>query len=137
MVKREVLERRLKKLDEYIKILKTLQKYKFEEFSSDPEHYGSAERFLQLAIESINDIGNHIIADEALGMVKSYADIPTILFEKGYIDQRLKEIWIRMIGFRNTLVHDYTDVDIKIVHDVLQKNVEDFAVFTEVFAALL
>ena len=46
MVRPEVVRKRLNKLDEYLSILQGLQKYSFSEFAEDPEHYGSAERFL-------------------------------------------------------------------------------------------
>ena len=59
MVRAEVIRKRLNKLDEYLGILRGLQKYGFEEFISDPEHYGSTERFLQLGIEAVTDMGNH------------------------------------------------------------------------------
>ena len=55
MIRGEVIRKRLNKLDEYLFILRGLQKYSFDEFVHDPEHYGSAERFLQLAIEAIMD----------------------------------------------------------------------------------
>ncbi len=51
----------------------------FEEFIRDPEHYGSAERFLQLGIDAITGIGSHVIADLALGVVNWHSDIPAIL----------------------------------------------------------
>ena len=66
MVRAEVIRKRLNKLDEYLAILRGLQKYSFEEFIRDPEHYGSAERFLQLGIEAITDIGSHVIAELTL-----------------------------------------------------------------------
>ena len=59
-----------------------LRKYSLEGFVHDPEHYGSAERFLHLAIESILDMGNHIIADLDPGIVNWYSDIPSISFSK-------------------------------------------------------
>ncbi len=31
-----------------------------------------------------------------------------------------------MVGFRNTLVHDYVEIDRKIVFDTLQNNLDDF-----------
>jgi len=65
--------------------------YQAEESLADPERYGSAERFLQLAIEAITDMGNHVIAEMALGVVNSYGDIPAILAEKGYIDASSEE----------------------------------------------
>ncbi len=55
--------KRINKLDEYLSILNKLQIYSFEEFLANPERYGSAERFLHLAIEAIIDMANHIIAD--------------------------------------------------------------------------
>ena len=69
MVRQQVISKRLKKLDEYLVILNKLRRYSYEEFISDPEHYGSVERFLQLALETIADIGNYIISDLELGEV--------------------------------------------------------------------
>ena len=125
MVKPEVIRKRFNKLDEYLEILKKLQSYTHSEFLSDPEHYGSAERFLHLSIESLTDVGNHIIAEEGLGVVNWYSDIPDILSSKKIINTELKEIWIKMIGFRNTLVHEYIDIDLDIVYDVLQNGLND------------
>ena len=100
MVKVEVIRKRLNKLDGYLKILEEIKKYSFEEFISDPEHFGSAERFLQLSIEIVNDIGNHIVADEDLGMVNWQSDIPEILNGKKIVPDSLKLKWIKIIGFR-------------------------------------
>jgi Uncharacterized conserved protein, COG2445 len=107
MVRPDVIRKRLEKLDEYLAILRQLQKYSYDEFVSNPERYGSAERFLQLAIESINDLGNHVVAESGLGNVDWYSDIPHRLREGGLIDASQEETWIKMIGFRNILVHDY------------------------------
>ncbi len=137
MIRTEIIRKRLNKLDEYLTILRRIQRYTFEEFVGDPERYGSAERFLQLAIEAVNDMGNHVIAALGLGTVNWYSDIPTILMEKGYISPDMAEKWIRMIGFRNTLVHDYLDVDRRIVYQVLQEGLKDLEAFRETFAHFL
>ena len=137
MIRPEVIRKRLNKLDEYLSILKKLQKYNLEEFISDPEHYGSAERFLHLSIEAITDIGNHIVAEMNLGLVNWYSDIPILLSEKGIITENLKEVWIRMIGFRNTLVHEYIDIDRKIVYEILQNNLKDIEALKKSFAQFL
>jgi len=79
MVRHEILRKRMNKLDEYLAILRQLQRYARDEFLSDPEHYGSAERFLHLAIEALLDMGNHVIADDNLGAVDWYSDVPKIL----------------------------------------------------------
>ena len=137
MIRVEVIRRRLQHLDEYLQILHHLRGYSLEEFSSDPERYGSAERFLQLAIESLADIGSHVVADLELGTVESYRDIPSILAEHEYITPELRERWIKMLGFRNILVHDYMDIDRRIVYEVLQKELSDIKELCRVFAQFL
>jgi len=137
VVRVEVIRRRLNKLDEYLAILYGLRRYSLAEFTADPERYGSTERFLQLAIEALSDIGNHLVADLDLGVVDSYSDIPYLLYEADYIDMDMREKWIRMIGFRNILVHDYLDVDRKLVYEILQKNLDDINALRSVFAQFI
>ena len=136
-IKAEVLRKRLNKLDEYLAILRGLQKYSFDEFIADPQRYGSVERFLHLAIEAINDMGNHVVAELDLGEVNWYSDIPALLVRADYIDDSLQEKWIRMIGFRNTLVHEYIEIDRKIVHDVLRNSLGDLEELRRTFAQFL
>jgi uncharacterized protein YutE (UPF0331/DUF86 family) len=137
MVKPEVVRRRFEKLDEYLTILNRLKKYSYEDLISDPEHYGSAERFLHLAIEAITDVCNHIIAEEQLGVINWYGDIPSILATEKVISAEQRDIWIRMIGFRNTLVHEYIDVDLEIVYRVLQEGLPDLKAIRRSLAAYL
>ncbi len=137
MVNKEVIRKRLNKLDEYVAVLGDLQKYTREEFLENPERYGSAERFLQLAVEALIDLGNHVIADLGLGEVDSYADIPSLLTGEGHLEESAKEKWIQMIGFRNILVHEYLDIDRGIVYDVLKERLGDFGELRKTFARFL
>ncbi len=137
MVDASVIIRRLKKLDSYLAILQSLQNYDKEAFLSTPEYYGSAERFLHLSIEALLDIGNHLIADQNLGEVRWYRDIPEILNKKGIINDQQEKTWIRMIGFRNALVHDYLDIDRSIVFDVLNKHLNEIDDIKKQFVSLL
>ncbi len=137
MVRREVLYKRLTKLDEYLAILRGLQRYELEELLANPERYGSTERFLQLAIEALTDMGNHLVADLELGVVNCYRDIPSLLLNAGYLSADLEEKWFRMMGFRNTLVHDYLEIDRNIVYDILQHHLEDLVAIKNVIAGFL
>ncbi len=137
MVDAEVVQRRLERLDEYLTILERLRGYSYEAFVADPEHYGSAERFLQLSIELVNDLGNHVVADEGLGAVAVTADIPRLLAEQGMLTQELVDRWVRLIGFRNILVHEYLEIDRRLVYEHLRDRLGDFAALRRVFAGLL
>jgi uncharacterized protein YutE (UPF0331/DUF86 family) len=125
MVKHELLRRKLAALGETLQILKKCSRYSLEEFISEPERYGSAERFLQVAIEILDDIGSHIVSDDGLGSIDNYADIPRLLFANGRIGEKSRESWIQMIGFRNLLVHGYAKIDRSIVYRVVCEGLAD------------
>lgn len=137
MVRKELIQKRLKKLVEYLDILRGLQVHSYDEFIGNPQYFGSTERFLQLAIEVINDIGSHLVADLGLGEINWYSDIPTLLTEKGYIAAEMRDKWIRMIGFRNILVHEYLEIDRRIVYDVLQHGLDDMEALEKQFVQFL
>ena len=42
-----------------------------------------------------------------------------------------------MIGFRNALVHDYVDIDRRIVYEALQHRLEDIEALRRVFAQFI
>ncbi|MFB3131418.1 MAG: DUF86 domain-containing protein [Rhodothermales bacterium] len=127
----------MNKLDEYLAILENARRYSWEEFAGDPERYGSVERFLHLSLEALQDMGNHVIADLELGFVNRSRDIPEIFAKQGWINEGLKEKWIRMIGFRNILVHDYLEVDRRIVYEMLQNRLVDLKQIRDVFVRFL
>ena len=137
MVDKEIVRRRLERLDGYVTILESLRRYDFDEFIADPEHYGSAERFLQVSIEILIDLGNHVIAEEGHGAVESYGDIPVVLQKKGLIGNDLCERWVRMIGFRNILVHEYLDVDRRLVYEAVHEKLSDLRELQSIFARLM
>jgi uncharacterized protein YutE (UPF0331/DUF86 family) len=82
-------------------------------------------------------MGNHVIADLDLGTVQWYSDIPTILAERGGLSPELRGRWIRMIGFRNIPVHEYLDLDRRIVYEALQHGLGDLERLRDFFASFL
>lgn len=126
MVKREIILERSQKCNKYLEQLENIVKdVEFEEFNTNPLLYGSAERFLHLSIEALIDIGNHIISDDNLGRVDVYKDIAIILAENGYLSEKEKNLFIRIIAFRNILVHDYMDLDRDVIFNLLKNNLAD------------
>jgi len=121
----DVFERRTRRFEEVLGILEGLAETPWERFTTDPEKYGSTERFLQLAVGVLDDLGAHVVARARLGPVSSYGDVPARLMDAGHLTESQARTWRRIIGFRNVLVHDYLDVDLTIVYDVLQNRLGD------------
>jgi uncharacterized protein YutE (UPF0331/DUF86 family) len=121
----DVFERRTRRFVETLEILERLRNTPWERFSSDPEKYGSAERFLQVAVEVLDDLGAHLVARFGAGPVERYRDIPDRLLAAGRLTDEQADVWRRVIGFRNVIVHNYLDVDRAIVFEILTNSLED------------
>ena len=124
-----LIEEKLSRLREYLRYLKELRDVPLETFLTDFRSRGAAERYLQLAIESVIDIGSEIISSLQLPKPERYKDIPKTLDEAGIIPKRLSHELTRMIGFRNILVHDYAVIDRELEHEFLRERLSDFEAY--------
>ncbi|MEW5949503.1 MAG: DUF86 domain-containing protein [Thermodesulfobacteriota bacterium] len=85
---------------------------------------------LQRAAEQAIDLANHVIKKRKLGLPKESRESFLILAREHVIPVELAEKLKGMVGFRNILVHEYQDVDIKIMVDVIEHHLGDLIVFT-------
>lgn len=131
MINSSVINSRISKLKEYIKILRDLSKKKKDDFISDYKIYGLAERYLQVSIESVLDIGNHIISRLELEKPETYQDILLILGKNSVIPKDFAKKIAKMAGFRNILVHGYSDIDENLVYNQIQSGISDFEEFMQ------
>ena len=120
---------KLGRLDGYTKYLTDIQKVNKRAFVADYHFYGLAERYLQLSIEILLDIGKLAILSENLRKPEDNQDIFAVLYENKMIPKKLLERLIGIANFRNILVHDYEKIDREIVYQKLQKNLNDFKAF--------
>jgi len=128
---------KLGKMREYQGFLKELQKISMKDFTSDFKTRGAVERYLQVSVECIVDIGNEIISSLQLRRPERYRDIPYILAEAKIIPKAFAERVASMIGFRNLLVHDYASININLVYEFLQTKLPDFEAFSKYIAKWL
>lgn len=134
MTDRETVQKKLEHLSKYTDFLNSMRKYSEKEFVADMMINGSVERYFQLSIEVLVDLGNHIIADENYGSVEWNRDVPEIFHSQGFINPELKAKWINMIQFRNLLVHEYAVIDKKRVFEILRDHLEELVDLQKMFA---
>ncbi len=137
MVKEELVTARLEKVREYLKTLKRIQRYSAEKFKSDVFIHATAERYLQLSIECLLDVGNHVISDRDFRKPDTYAEVFDILAEKRVIPKKLFHEIEGMTAFRNILVHDYLRVDLDKVYEILQQKLTKIEKLAAIFGRLL
>jgi uncharacterized protein YutE (UPF0331/DUF86 family) len=138
LVDRYVVQARIAKIREYVTLLRRIRSMANEsEFVKDPLIYGNAERYLQLSIQSVLDISNHIVADRSWGLPASSTDLFELLAAHKVLSVRLSKKLISMAGFRNVLVHEYLAIDRRRVYRALQDDLRDFERFIRAVSKLL
>ena len=81
----DVIRKRLERLELSISRLKSKQDIPFEEFLKNWEIQDAILREFQIAIETMIDIANHIIAEQGWKSPDSYQDAIAILVERKVI----------------------------------------------------
>ena len=109
-----------------------------EEYQADPDSFATnytrqdaALLNVLRACEMTIDLANHVIRAHKLGIPVSSADSFRLLRTERIIDARLAERLQKMVGFRNTVIHQYTEVDIRIVEAVIVSELDELLAFAD------
>jgi len=97
-----------------------------EEFLSSDLLKAAAERNMQVAIQSVLDICNHVVADMRLEVPDEEKQAFPILAAHKLISPELANTLGSMAGMRNVLVHEYLEVDYDRLYKVMTDNTADF-----------
>ncbi len=129
MVQNGVLISKLAIIEEYLKKLQGYFPVSLEQFSSDWGLQKIVERSLQVMIEVMIDIAERIVAQKGILPQKTAADTLKKLRELSIIQN--DEAYIKMVRFRNLVVHQYDSIDMGILYSIVQNNLEDFRTFID------
>ena len=84
---------------------------------------------LQRAVQACIDLAVHIISDEGWGVARMVRENFQILEEHGIIESTMADKLKRMVGFRNLAIHDYTQLNIEILKNILEHTLTDIEDF--------
>ncbi|HEX6254282.1 MAG TPA: DUF86 domain-containing protein [Euzebyales bacterium] len=82
---------------------------------ADRVRLGDLKYTFQTAIEACIDAAHHVVADRGLGVPSSNAAAFRSLTDADLVDADLATRMAGAVGFRNVLVHGYTEVDDRLV----------------------
>ena len=137
MVDADLVRRKVAELEEYQRQIEEYHDLTIQQYRSDWKTQRIVDRTLHLMIESCLDVANHVIADRRLKVPATYAETFEVLGEASILSNDLRDAMIRMAGFRNLLVHEYTRVEPGVVVGILRQHLGDFSRFcTAILAAL-
>jgi len=121
----EIVQARLTALSGFLVNLLELARTPREEFLTSWRAGWLAERGLQLSLEAVFDIGNHILVAAFGDQPQDYEDVLRRLERHAVVDPALAKRLRGLGRFRNLLVHRYLDLDPDRVYDHLQAAVVD------------
>jgi uncharacterized protein YutE (UPF0331/DUF86 family) len=91
----------------------------------------AVERNLQVAIQCLLDIGNHIIAEDELGTPEANEDIFRILCDAKIIPADFANQIKGISGLRNMLIYQYLEIDATRVYGYVESAIDDFEQFAK------
>jgi uncharacterized protein YutE (UPF0331/DUF86 family) len=105
--------------------LGTLPLTSLELFTADDRNIASAESYLRRALESLFDLGRHILAKGFGQGVTEYKEIATQMALLGLLDHPEADRLREMAGYRNRLTHFYHEVSALELYDICAHRTSD------------
>ena len=132
----DVIDARLRELSRRLRRVEAKQPAALKQLAADEDLQDILTRNLELAIQTCIDIAFHWCG--AHGVVPTTAaDAFAQLAKRDLIERGLAERLQRAVGFRNVLVHEYAEVDWKIVMRVIRTDTRDLAAFGKAVLKML
>jgi len=111
LVDSDIIAQRLERLKNYVRQLRQIQKTGKKKVCKNAISFAAMERYLQLAVECVLSVGNHIIAGLNLRKPATYDQIMQILAEEKVIAKKTLSLGRPLPVLRSLLVHDYSEVN--------------------------
>ena len=129
MIDLKAIDNRIKEIERRRSLLEDYKEIPYEEFVSDFSTYELAIRHLQVAIQACIDIGTHIAAVKNFPEPSQASQVFTVLARNKVISKDLAERLNQAGGTRNIIVHEYLDIDLSIIYNIIQNNLPDLERF--------
>jgi uncharacterized protein YutE (UPF0331/DUF86 family) len=126
MIDRIFIETKLSYIQTYYRELEVVLGYSDQDIKDDILRLRALERIVQLIVDEITDINNHIIRYAQLRVPEDFQSAFLILAENRILPDEFATRIAPVVGLRNRLVHRYEKVDVEILLNTVRKSKEDF-----------
>jgi uncharacterized protein YutE (UPF0331/DUF86 family) len=122
-----IIEAKLRTIEEKLLEIESWQIISFQQLRMNSMLRNATERALQVAIEAIIDVCEHILALEGISALETSANVVKKVIEMGIITNDPE--YPDMIRFRNFIVHRYGKIDLEIIYTIVSKKLPVFRNF--------
>lgn len=96
-----------------------------EKFFADSRNVWTVESCLRRALESILDLGRHVLAKGFAVGVSEYKEIAQGLHERDVLTEKDANLMRTLAGYRNRLVHFYHEVSAEELYEICSTQLRD------------
>lgn len=136
MLNQQLIERRLERMrgyyDDVCEALSARETFPRQLFF----HY-ALERLIQLIVDEMIDVNNHIISCFNLSVPDDFQSTFRVLSDKNFLSHDLAERLAPIVGLRNRLVHRYETVDRTLMLEVIAKEKDDIRDYISAVAKMI
>ena len=125
------VNKKISEIKGYIKEIEDFLEYSDKEIIENSEKMHIAERLLQLVVDTILDINQHIITELKLKIAEDFQSTFYSLAENNVLPQDFAEKIAPVVAVRNRIVHGYESLDKELFIKNLRKNYSDFKKYIE------
>jgi uncharacterized protein YutE (UPF0331/DUF86 family) len=127
-VDRQIIEKLLNSLRGELSKLDAME-FTYEELVNEVDIQDLVNRRMQIAIESCIDIATHLASGLNMPGQNTAADVFRLLAKEDIITDELAEKIAKACGLRNILVHQYLEIDYKIIYQSSREGADDLREF--------
>ena len=102
-----------------------------DSFKGNFTHQDAAVLNILRGCEAAVDLANMLVRKKRLGLPGEMKDSFALLDRGGFIPPSLSRQMQNMVGFRNIAVHQYRDLDIDVVEDIIRNRLDDLLLYAE------
>lgn len=132
MVKRNIIITKVAFIREHLERTRSQADCSLAEFLQDRDRQDIVCFNLVQAIQGCADLASHIVSDEEWGIPSSYKEAFQILAKRKVLAYPKAEVYGKMVGFRNEVVHQYADIDFEEVYKIMTENLSDIDDFVTI-----
>lgn len=122
-----IIEAKLRIIEEKLLEIESWQITSYQQLQTNSMLRNATERALQVTVEAILDVCEHILALEGISAPDTSANVVKKVIEIGIITDSAE--YIDMIRFRNFIVHRYEKIDLEIIYAIVSKRLPIFRNF--------
>jgi uncharacterized protein YutE (UPF0331/DUF86 family) len=135
LLREKVVTERMAWVREMLAGVRTLPLRTLEDFLADRRNPAAAESYLRRALEALLDLGRHILAKGFGTPAVEYKQVARVLEHVGILDESNAQLLERLAGYRNRMVHFYSEVTEPELYELCAKRLGDLEDLLDILVA--